>query len=321
MGTADPIDPRERLLSLVMELLHTEGPMTAEKLWEKVPGYARIDNLPAFRRAFERDKDVLRRQGLPLVVEPVPTDEGTVDGYRIDRDSYYINIPPLEPGELAALRMALELVDLGGVEADDGLLRLGGLVAAEDGVTDVPVADLTAPVAGVGIEQVQSLLLGAAANGAKVTFVYGEDQRTVDPWSLAWSGRHWYLTGFDHLRGERRVFRVDRIDGEVVVGPSGSIAELPDGDAHLPDPVWRWSVDPPVVARIRVDADQARWAIAQVGPHGTADWEPDGSVVLTLEVTNREGLRWLVLDLLEHAELLEPPELRASVVSWLEALA
>ena len=45
----------------------------------------------------------------------------------------------------------------------------------------------------------------------------------------------------------------------------------------------------------------------------------DGSVVVELAVTNRDAFRSFVLGLLDHAEVLAPPELRADVVDWLEA--
>ena len=40
-----------------------------------------------------------------------------------------------------------------------------------------------------------------------------------------------------------------------------------------------------------------------------------------LPVVNREAFRSWVLDLLEHAEVLDPPELRADIVAWLTELA
>ena len=52
-----------------------------------------------------------------------------------------------------------------------------------------------------------------------------------------------------------------------------------------------------------------------------AEERADGSVVVTLAVTNRDGFRSFVLDFLDHAEVLEPAELRAEVVEWLEEQA
>ena len=55
----------ERLLSLVICLLATRRPLTAEQIRQAVPGYDRGGD-EAFKRMFERDKDELRDLGMPL---------------------------------------------------------------------------------------------------------------------------------------------------------------------------------------------------------------------------------------------------------------
>ena len=47
----------------------------------------------------------------------------------------------------------------------------------------------------------------------------------------------------------------------------------------------------------------------------------DGAVVVALEVVNRAAFRTWVLELLDHAEVLAPPELRHEMVTWLGAIA
>jgi predicted DNA-binding transcriptional regulator YafY len=44
-------------------------------------------------------------------------------------------------------------------------------------------------------------------------------------------------------------------------------------------------------------------------------------VVVALQVVNRDAFREWVLELLEHAEVLSPPELRDDLVARLRALA
>ena len=75
-----------------------------------------------------------------------------------------------------------------------------------------------------------------------------------------------------------------------------------------------------VTAQLLVDADQAGWAEGHVGRGAVVERRDDGAVVLSVRVTNRDALRSFVLGFLDHAELLGPPELRADLVSWLEAL-
>jgi predicted DNA-binding transcriptional regulator YafY len=88
-----------------------------------------------------------------------------------------------------------------------------------------------------------------------------------------------------------------------------------------PPAPWETGGGEPLDARLLVDAAQAGWAAGHVGGHAVEEWRPDGSVVLTVRVTNRDAFRSFVLGFLDHAEVLGPPELRADMVSWLEALA
>jgi hypothetical protein len=81
------VDRLERLVNLVAALLDSERPLTREELRTRVGGYAADDE--AFRRNFERDKDALRRMGMPVVAEPLERDPGEEQvGYRVPRDRY-----------------------------------------------------------------------------------------------------------------------------------------------------------------------------------------------------------------------------------------
>ena len=84
---------------------------------------------------------------------------------------------------------------------------------------------------------------------------------------------------------------------------------------------WQLGEGEPVRARVLVDVAQAPIATGMVGAAAVAEHRPDGSVVIELPVTNPEGFRALVLGWLDHAEVLDPPELRADFVGWLEAIA
>ena len=78
--------------------------------------------------------------------------------------------------------------------------------------------------------------------------------------------------------------------------------------------------EPPVTARLLVDADHAGWAIGQVGPDSVIERRPDGGTVLAVKVTNRSAFRSFVLGFLDHAEVLEPADVREDLVAWLEAM-
>ena len=61
------MDRLERLVNLVVALLDTPRPLTREELRQRVGGYS--DDNANFHRNFERDKDLLRQMGIPIVAE------------------------------------------------------------------------------------------------------------------------------------------------------------------------------------------------------------------------------------------------------------
>ena len=295
------MDKLERLLNLTAALLHAEIPLTAEELRDRVGGYP--DTKATFRRAFERDKDDLRSMGMPLRIEPVPGVDPPVDGYRLDRDEYAGTELAFEADELAALHLATSLVRLDG--DDTALVKLGaaGGNAPANSVGRVPFNDTLAT------------MIGAAVDRRALSFTYNDVERIVEPWKLSFTRGHWYLSGFDRLREDQRLYRVDRIEGDVSLsGP----AEAPVGDVNEPINLRGWELGdgPAIEATIVVDADQAAHARHILGD--VVD-RPDGSVTATLDVRNIDAFRSFVLSFLEHAEILEPADLRNDFVEWLEA--
>jgi len=299
----------ERLLDLVAALLHTERPLTAEQLRERIPGYPQDKD--SFKRAFERDKKDLRDMGVPLRIDPLPGAVPPEDGYRIDPVEYYLPDPGLDADELAAIHLAASAVRLEGLSAAGGLRKLGAPTRAE--ATPSTIATLPAPPQ-----------LGAAFDAVaarrRLRFRYGGKDRTVDPFRLQHRKGRWYLQGHDHGAGEARSFRLDRLEGDLEVDEPGS-AEVRLDPAANPLTLDGWALgdEEPVDARVRIAAAQARVAVAHVGADVPAEWGDDGSVVLTLPVRHPEGFRSFVLGFLDDAEVLEPVALRDDLVAWLRA--
>ena len=301
----------ERLINLVAALLAAERPLSADELRVRVPGYA--DDKATFRRAFERDKETLRDLGVPVAVEPVPGTDPPVDGYRVLKEAYYLPDPHLDDDELAALHLAATTVrvDVGSGNGVEALWKLGGEVAEAGPVPTVAALPGTALLAP---------LFGAISARRTVSFGYRGRERSLDPHRLSFRNGHWYLAARDRVPGEDRSYRLDRIETAVTAGEPGSAGPSPTAThATLPSP-WELGSEEPVTARLLVDAEQAGWAEGHVGPEAVADRRDDGSVVLAFPVTNRDAFRSFVLGFLDHAELLGPPELRADMVAWLEAM-
>jgi predicted DNA-binding transcriptional regulator YafY len=315
----------ERLLNLTALLLNTPRPLSAQEVRDRIESYP--DDLAAFRRAFERDKDALRAMGFPLEVAEVPGQLQPVDGYRIPKDRYYLPDPGLTPEELAALRLASSVVRLEGASAHEGLLKLGGLVGDTGGPgaggsagPGGPGTDGTAVVALSGAPDLGPLF-GAIADRTPVRFTYRGERRTVDPYRLDYQRGRWYLTAYDHLRLAERLFRLDRFESriEALDGPrfERPSTNVPGG----PMEPWQLGEGDPVEARLLVDAPQAPWVAQHLGADAVVEQRPDGAVVVAMTVTNRDNFRSFLLNFLDNAEVLSPPELRADVVSWLERLA
>ncbi len=306
------MDRLERLLNLVAALIDTERPLTAEDIAERVPGYPAMGQ--AFKRAFERDKATLRGMGVPLDVSVLePLNPESPQGYRVRRQRYELPDPGLEPDEVAALHLAATSVRLDGGDATAAVWKLGGV----PGAPGAGVLDRAGTASIPGSDHLEALFT-AAAERRSVTFGYRGAERTVDPWRLEFRNGQWYLVGLDHTRGEQRAFRLDRVTSAPASGPPGAF-EPPKTTEPVAAHPWEVGDEEPVDVRVKVDADQAAWAVANAGAEGEP--QPDGGVVLTLRATNRAALRSWVLGFLDHAEVLAPVDERDASIAWLEDAA
>ena len=315
------MDRLERLVNLVAALLDTPRPLTRAEIRTRVDGYS-ADN-EAFRRNFERDKDLLRQMGFPVVTETPDAGNPEDVGYRIPREMYELPDPGLDESELAALRLAASAVQVEGEWGTDAAVRalrkLGGAVT--DGATGDPVVpEKVTGLAALPAEDTAATVFAAVGERRRLQFGYRGESRLVDPWRLSFHRGHWYLSGLDHGRAEERQFRLDRVEGPLTAtGPAGAFAR-PGAPQTAPPPSWRMGDEPEQVAVLAVDPVQAVWARQALGDGAVREERPDGTVVFEVAVTSTPGFRSFVLGYLEHAEILGPPALRQDMISWLEAV-
>ena len=301
-------DALERLTNLLALLLETREPLTLDRIAAELAGQY-PDEQVARRGAFERDKAVLRAEGIPL--ETVTTHDGGT-AYRVDRRRYELADLGLTTDETRALQVAVAMVHLGQDWGDEALLKLGGTRG-----------DATGPVTALPSSPVLPVLFQANADRAPVTFTYRGAARTLDPYGLVTRNGFWYVVGRDHARDELRTFRVDRIDPESpAVGPGGSF-ERPAGfdpsEAVIADA--KTAGDVAVDALVLVDAPLATALVLELGRDAVRSERADGSVVVAVPCANPWGFRSWLLELGGHAEVLEPADVRADVMAWLGAIA
>lgn len=302
------IDRLERLTNLVANLLETRRALTLEEIVELVPGYP--DDKASYRRQFERDKDTLRGIGIPLTIEAVES-LGPEHGYRIRPEDYYLPELDLTTEERAALHIAVTAVQLDGGDSREALWKLGGVEGdAAPALASLPTVPSLAP------------LFDAYRRRATVTFTHRGETRTVDPWGILFRRGHWYVVGYDHTREAPRSFRADRID-DVSPGRSGAFeppADVEPGSLLRDDP-WSFGIEPPIEARLLVDQLAAASVISELGEEAVIERRADGSAIVRLAVTHRPAFRSFVLGFLDHAEILEPAELRSDMTAWLREIA
>ena len=306
----------ERLLRLIAALIDTPRFLSIEELHQRV-GISRGDdsagypeNELAAKRAFHRDMNELAEAGIPVISGTVPGQERETWGYRIRKQDYSLPEMDLDADELAALHRAATAVRFDGVSGSEALWKLGGRVGE----------GTEAELAAVPVHPALADLFQAVTEQRAADFVYGEQPRSVEPWTLAFDQGHWYVVGHDRGRDDKRTFRVDRIEGDVTLGTAGGFRQ-PEGTAGwVPFQPWKFGTSPTITARLKVDSDQAVWAARRLGQE-PSEKDSDGSAVFEVEVRSTDAFRSLVLEFLEHAEILGPPELRADMVAWLEGIS
>lgn len=302
------VDALERVTNLVALLMATRVSLTLEQIADELAGQYPAGDA-ALRGAFERDKALLRDIGVPLDTEVLSGSDAGRTAYRISRARYELADLALEDDERAALQVAVAAARL--ADAQFGLLKLGG----ERESTPVVVANIPELAA-------LPMLREASANRAEVSFGYHGSQRRLHPYALLLRERFWYVIGFDVDRAEMRTYRVDRIEGDPVSGEPGAFARPEDFDVRqvFPSDPKLIGDEPTARADVWVASSRAEAIVRELGEAAVRERGDDGSVVVAVPCANQEAFRSWLFGLGQQAEVLRPPELRNSVIAWLQAM-
>ena len=303
----DGPDRRERLLNLLAALIETRSGLTRDDIVTN-PTLGYPASATAARRSFERDKATLRAMGVPLRDDV----DGTETRYRVDPKEYYLPNLELSDDELAALHVAVTAIGLGSSAGEGALMKLGGL----EGAGSMPIAELP-------YVEVLAPLFEASRHRCVVRFSYRDRIRELEPWGLTSKFGNWYIVGLDHGADDMRVFRADRIDGDIVSGPAKAFTVPRDfrAETYLEDRPWDYGSGRPTTITIRVDPGFEVAFHQAVGPDATVTHEADGSAQFEIDAIEVGAVVNLVLGFLEHAEILGPPPVRAAIVSALDEWA
>jgi predicted DNA-binding transcriptional regulator YafY len=308
----------ERVTNLLALLLSTRRHLTFDEIRNELKGQY-PDNLVAARAAFERDKAILRDEGIPISSEVQGGDKAGITGYRIDRSAYELGDLQLTGHEAAALRIAVSALRMGQSWGEEALWKVdmdSGLKASPQ-----PVVQASLPV-----DQKLPTLHDAMSRLQVVSFTYNGRTRELEPFGLLARSGWWYLVGNDRSVNAMRTFRVDRISSDVILLEGETFERPPDFDVRTSFPTDLKELPDSIdvggdIAKVLIDATDVNTVLGQYGPDSLVERHSDGSATFVIPCANVQAFEHWLLGFLDRAEVLEPTKLRQHVIEWLTALA
>ncbi len=305
------MQPIERLLDLAAFLTASARPVPMSEIYEAFASeYVGSDETR--ERKFSRDKEELRRLGLPL--EYVDEDEGA--GYRVDRSVMYLPDLKLNPDERAALFATGAAAQRAGLpmagERAHALAKLWSQGPGESRASRVPV------VAGASHRELEETLLEASAHRhrVKVTYGHASEERLVDPYAVVARRGRLTLIGHCHLRGGVRAFHADKMRScerasANAKGPEFDVPAEFTPETYLPRFPWQLPLHEPIHVTLAFAPE-----LAEAGPQqlGIAPGED-------CPATNLDGLIGQVLAMGPGVRISGPPEALARVRTLLAELS
>jgi proteasome accessory factor B len=221
----------ERLLNLLITLLVSRTYVSKDRLREVVEPYREAGD-DAFEKMFERDKEELRSLGIPIEVGFVDRAFEDEPGYRVERSAFELPEIDLAPEEAAVIGLAARVWQHAGLAAatSDALVKLKAAgVTVDRAALDVVQPTLSAE------EPAFEPFWDATRMRTPVRFDYRSSSapraatRHLQPWGVVSYRGRWYVTGHDTDRGEPRVFRLSRVQGDVAADGKPGSFEVPAG--------------------------------------------------------------------------------------------
>jgi predicted DNA-binding transcriptional regulator YafY len=264
-------------------------------------------------RTVYRDVEHLSTSGIPVYMA-----KGRNGGIRL-LPNFVLDKTVLTKKEKDEILASLAgLSATGRQEADEALQKLAPLFGQSD--CNWIEVDFNGWSWGETLRERFSLIKDAILIRQPLSFTYygtsGEQTtRVIEPLRLVFRGQAWYVYGYCRTRGEDRFFKLTRMEDIV------RLDELFTRTA--PEKITRPALPQPSLAKLEVvfkAHPSMAYRIYDEYPHNCIRKEPDGSLVVSVKLTEGEWLLPYLVSYGEHIELLEPANLRQELCTKLETL-
>ena len=247
----------------------------------------------------------------------------------VDEDRVYITMADyfaaplrLTPAEALALYAAgSALIALPELKDADALRRALAKLGAALGMTGEGLSGIDVELEGGSLTHLETLTT-ALNEGKRIHLEYRSasrvlSEREADPWGLVAALGRWYLIALDHLSGEERMFRLDRMKDVRILDERAPVPDDFDPSAYKGG--FRGGPEEPVMT-MEISPDVARW-FSEYYP--LRDREPlaDGWERVELIASSNEWAASLLLQLGDGVRKVEPPELEAAARELAEGIA
>jgi len=291
------------------------------------------EDLECHPRTLYRDLEALQAAGFPIYTEKV---EGKNLWSLLDTLKHHIPVP-FSLTELMALYFSTDMLKaFKGTAFHDSLESLSKKIKATLPPESMKYLKSVQQTLQVGIKpykdyakfkEIINRVNEAALQQKSIEMVYytmsrkKEGMRKVDPYRILFFNGTFYLIGYCHMRGDVRIFALDRIKMLHQLKESFEVAEGFDFEEFM-RPSFGVYQGEPVKVRIWFSPDAAGYIKEKIW-HDTQEIiaQNDGSIVFEAEVAGTEEIKFWVMSWGAKAVVLEPESLRQAILTESENLA
>ncbi len=293
---------------------------------KKISARELSEHFEVSQRTIYRDIDTLSAAGIPIYAN-----RGKGGGISL-LENFVLNKSVLTKQEQSDILSALQGIGATGYEnSASTLTKLSSLFQAEN--PDWIEVDFSYWNSNEEDRMKFTSLKEAILNRRVIQFNYynsygQESERTVEPLKLLFRGQAWYLSGFCRSKLENRFFKITRMDQLSV--SSETFAARPfqpekenstPGKGPKPQASGQGSYGREwVEVTFKVDSELA-YRIFDEFPRSAVTKQEDGSYLVNARMQPNGWLYGYLLSYEDHLEVLEPAELRESLINKIKNLS